>query len=209
MPCVAGDHAGDETSRGPDSSSAGTTGGTAKARAPCAAKRATVGSSGLPPPVGASASGVKPPIETSATSGTASGGGGSFSGAPAQPSPRTAASRQMASEREFLKRRRGPSEGFARGSSPCLKSASSALAILAFVCLAPVTAFASTKCLCNNGEITQSMDDDSDACDDACDMFGGGRTWTPADAADDQDVNVDTGRETVRDRADERGIERR
>ena len=59
-------------------------------------------------------------------------------------------------------------------------------ALLTSVCLGvPVAALASTKCLCNNGEVTESMDDDSDACDDACDMFGGGRQWTPADAADE------------------------
>ena len=46
----------------------------------------------------------------------------------------------------------------------------------------PLTASANTKCLCNNGMITQSMSDDADACDDACDEFGGGRVWTPEDA---------------------------
>jgi hypothetical protein len=56
-------------------------------------------------------------------------------------------------------------------------------AIVTFVGLAdPFVAFANTKCLCNDGMIVQSMDDDSDACDDACDEFGGGRVWTPEDA---------------------------
>src|SRR5215475_9971566 len=65
-------------------------------------------------------------------------------------------------------------------------------ALLTSVCLGvPVAALASTKCLCNNGEITESMDDDSDACDDACDMFGGGRQWTPADAADEEGTAVE------------------
>ena len=59
-------------------------------------------------------------------------------------------------------------------------------ALLTSVCLGvPVAAFASTKCLCNNGVVTESITDDSDACDDACDEFGGGRQWTPADAADE------------------------
>ena len=84
-----------------------------------------------------------------------------------------------------------------------------ALAIFTFAWLVgPATAFASTKCLCNNGEVTESMDDDDDACDDACDMFGGGREWKPADAADDQDVDVDDG-QPVRDRAAEHRTERR
>src|SRR5262249_19296269 len=70
------------------------------------------------------------------------------------------------------------------GTSDMSRVRTFGFALLTSVCLGvPVAALASTKCLCNNGEVTESIDDDSDACDDACDMFGGGRQWTPADAA--------------------------
>jgi len=84
-------------------------------------------------------------------------------------------------------------------------------ALLTSVCLGvPVAALASTKCLCNNGEITESMDDDSDACDDACDMFGGGRAWTPADAADEGGDSATVDRNTpVRDDVSREVQERR
>ncbi|HXK24568.1 MAG TPA: hypothetical protein VMS55_17995 [Myxococcota bacterium] len=77
-----------------------------------------------------------------------------------------------------------------------------------------MAALASTKCLCNNGEITESMDDDSDSCDDACSMFGGGRQWTPADAADEgggDTTTVDRNtpvRDDVNRQVDERRVER-
>jgi len=51
--------------------------------------------------------------------------------------------------------------------------------------LIPSAALASTKCLCNNGEIVQSMDDAENTeeadeiCEDACSMFGGGQRWDP------------------------------
>lgn len=58
-----------------------------------------------------------------------------------------------------------------------------ALALVTLVSLAvPFGALANTKCLCNDGMVVQSMDDDADSCDDACEEFGGGRVWTPEDA---------------------------
>lgn len=77
-----------------------------------------------------------------------------------------------------------------------------ALALVTFVSLAiPLGALATTKCLCNDGMIVQSMDDDSDACDDACDEFGGGRVWTPEDASfEGGNEVVDERREPVRER---------
>lgn len=56
-------------------------------------------------------------------------------------------------------------------------------------CLTAAPAIASTRCFCNNGTIVQSMTDDGDDddCNDACDDFGGGRLWTPADSASDTD----------------------
>ena len=42
---------------------------------------------------------------------------------------------------------------------------------------------ASVRCQCNNGTVTQAMGVDSDdddvdaACNEACDMLGGGRVW--------------------------------
>lgn len=86
------------------------------------------------------------------------------------------------------------------------------LAIFTLAVLAlPATTFASTKCLCNNGVITESMDDDEDACDDACDEFGGGRQWTPEDAGyTDEGVGTDEGRrEPARDRLEQPPARRR
>lgn len=50
--------------------------------------------------------------------------------------------------------------------------------------LIPSAALSSTKCLCNNGEVVQSMEDmdnpeDATVCNDACDLFGGGQVWNP------------------------------
>lgn len=75
-------------------------------------------------------------------------------------------------------------------------------ALLALIALLPAaTALATTKCICKNGEIVQSMDDDDDACSDACEMLGGGgRPWTPGD--DGGDVTVDDRREPARDRVE-------
>jgi len=87
-------------------------------------------------------------------------------------------------------------------------------AFLTSVCLGvPVAALASTKCLCNNGEVTESIDDDADSCSDACDMFGGGRVWTPADAADEGggDATVDANtpvRDDVNREIEQRRVER-
>lgn len=64
--------------------------------------------------------------------------------------------------------------------------------------LAPA-AVASTKCLCNNGTIVQSMDDGEGVCEDACSELGGGRVWTPDDADGDDD-GADAGRERVEER---------
>jgi hypothetical protein len=55
------------------------------------------------------------------------------------------------------------------------------------------------------------MDDDSDACDDACDMFGGGRVWTPDDAADEGGTVVEDNtpvRNGVDRQVEQRRIER-
>ena len=56
--------------------------------------------------------------------------------------------------------------------------------------IAPGTALASKKCLCNNGEVVTSMSDWDDACENACDMFGGGRDWRPQDEIYDDDDTV-------------------
>jgi hypothetical protein len=58
------------------------------------------------------------------------------------------------------------------------------LAILAASLFSASSAFASTKCLCNDGMVVQSMEDDGDDddCNDACDEFGGGKVWVPQDA---------------------------
>lgn len=57
-------------------------------------------------------------------------------------------------------------------------------AIAAGVLLQPGDASASTKCLCNNGVVTHSMQDGGDeVCRDACDSMGGGRVWQTEDAA--------------------------
>jgi hypothetical protein len=93
-----------------------------------------------------------------------------------------------------------------------LRIRTTALSIFALTALLlPATTFASTKCLCNNGVITESMDDDSGACDDACDGMGGGRQWTEEDAGytDEGVVTDQTPRERVRDRAEEPPAERR
>ena len=66
--------------------------------------------------------------------------------------------------------------------------------------LMPSAALASTKCLCNNGVVAQSMEDaddneDADAiCDDACSMFGGGQRWDPrldSETDDDDAIHRD------------------
>lgn len=65
-------------------------------------------------------------------------------------------------------------------------------------------ALASTKCLCNNGTVTHSMSDAADACSDACDTFGGGRTWVPEDAAyedGDDVVRTDPAARRIRSQA--------
>jgi hypothetical protein len=76
-----------------------------------------------------------------------------------------------------------------------------ALAFFTFVGLAlPLGALANTKCLCNNGAIVQSMDDDATACEDACEELGGGRAWTPEDAGiQDEEVDESGRREPARE----------
>jgi hypothetical protein len=69
--------------------------------------------------------------------------------------------------------------------------------------LMPSGALASTKCLCNNGEVVQSMDDAENAeeadeiCEDACSMFGGGQRWDPRldRGYDDDDGAIHRGHE--------------
>jgi hypothetical protein len=57
------------------------------------------------------------------------------------------------------------------------------IAIFLICLLGPGTAFATLKCQCNNGVITEDVgadfgdDDAEDSCNDACDEFGGGRVW--------------------------------
>jgi hypothetical protein len=57
------------------------------------------------------------------------------------------------------------------------------IAVFLICLLGPGTAFATVKCQCNNGTVTQAVgsdyddDDLDDACDDACSMLGGGRVW--------------------------------
>lgn len=71
-----------------------------------------------------------------------------------------------------------------------------------FTCLLlPGTALASTKCQCNNGTTAISMSDDADACDDACDMLGGGHVWQSDDAEEGDDSDVGE--------VDSDGVERR
>ena len=54
----------------------------------------------------------------------------------------------------------------------------------ALACTIPTgPAHASTKCLCNDGTVTHSMADGEGVCAEACETFGGGRTWVPEDAA--------------------------
>jgi hypothetical protein len=88
-------------------------------------------------------------------------------------------------------------------------------AILGASCLTANPAIASTQCFCDNGVVVQSMVDDGDDgdCDDACSEFGGGRLWTPADAAssgggNDTVVGVPNADENVRP-AEAGAIERR
>ncbi len=74
--------------------------------------------------------------------------------------------------------------------------------LFAVICLLLAgPALASTKCQCNNGAIVNSMDDDADACDDACDGMGGGSVWRPDNAGDgdDSDVTVDDDRQERRE----------
>jgi hypothetical protein len=75
---------------------------------------------------------------------------------------------------------------------PHIRTLALALVTLSGLAL-PFAAAANTKCLCNDGMVVQSMDDDADACDDACEEFGGGRVWTPEDAGfeGNDDVVVD------------------
>ena len=67
--------------------------------------------------------------------------------------------------------------------------------------LIPGAALATQKCLCNNGEVVQSMDDAEDACEDACSIFGGGQRWDPRLDDDDDDDNLNRRRAVERERA--------
>jgi hypothetical protein len=65
--------------------------------------------------------------------------------------------------------------------------------LLLLVLLDAGAAQASVKCQCNNGTVTQAMGVDSDdddldaACNEACDMLGGGRVWNVDTDRDDND----------------------
>jgi len=68
------------------------------------------------------------------------------------------------------------------------------IAVFLICLLGSGTAFATVKCQCNNGSVGHALgsdygDDDLDeACNDACDMSGGGRVWsvdTDQDYGDD------------------------
>lgn len=71
-------------------------------------------------------------------------------------------------------------------------------AVLAVLLLGTAPAFATVKCQCNNGSIAHDLSTDYDdpdadaACNDACEMAGGGRVWTPEQ--DDDDDSSDVGR---------------
>jgi hypothetical protein len=57
------------------------------------------------------------------------------------------------------------------------------IAIFLICLLGSGTAFATVKCQCNNGTITQNVgadfddDDVEESCNDACSESGGGRVW--------------------------------
>ncbi len=94
---------------------------------------------------------------------------------------------------------------FSRLSRPALLAA----LVLLISCFVPAVAPAMTKCLCNNGSIAWSDEDDGDDsdCNDTCsDLGGGGQVWQPGDpdggAEDVQGGTVIVPRE-------ERPIERR
>jgi hypothetical protein len=74
------------------------------------------------------------------------------------------------------------------------------LAILLVSFFAASSAFASTKCLCKDGEVVQSMEDDGDDddCNDACDEFGGGRVWTLEDAQYENGPDSEVNRREIR-----------
>jgi hypothetical protein len=74
------------------------------------------------------------------------------------------------------------------------------VAVAGASCLTAATAMASTRCFCKDGMTVESMVDagDDDDCNDACDDFGGGRLWTPADAESTATGGSDT---TVRNPA--------
>jgi hypothetical protein len=67
--------------------------------------------------------------------------------------------------------------------------------VLALICtLGPGTALAAVKCTCNNGRTINTMRDGEDACNDACQIHGGGgRVWSPNVDDDDDDVTVRRG----------------
>jgi hypothetical protein len=75
-----------------------------------------------------------------------------------------------------------------------------AFAVVLICLLSPAAAFATVKCQCNNGAISQAMgadyddDDVDDACNDACSGMGGGRVWSVAsDDEDGDDVTIRRG----------------
>ena len=61
--------------------------------------------------------------------------------------------------------------------------------VLVLICtLGPGSALATVKCMCDNGRVVHSMQDGEDACDDACQIHGGGgRVWSPDYDSDDDD----------------------
>jgi len=55
--------------------------------------------------------------------------------------------------------------------------------LLAGILLGPSAALASSKCVCDNGKIMTTASNAEDACETACDLFGGGRAWSDDDEA--------------------------
>ena len=75
------------------------------------------------------------------------------------------------------------------------------LVILLIGLLSPTAAFASVKCQCNNGTMSEAIDADYDdedvdeACNEACSELGGGRVWNvDTDQQDGDDLTVRHGK---------------
>jgi len=74
---------------------------------------------------------------------------------------------------------------------------SAGIAVFLICLLSPAAAFATVKCQCNNGTLSDAMDadygdDDADeACNEACSEMGGGRVWNvDTDQEDGDDVTI-------------------